>query len=273
MGRKAIWLLGLLLAIAALSLISPIAKAQEGTRVTMGPWRVLENADEITLYLTLPPNYAVDELETYEGGPMLFANTSIDSRQSEPGKPIPHLYASQPITIRVSFWPNENQLPMNELLLDHIQGWEEVEGFRREIEEEEDTQISGHDAYYVLIKTIHETDYGAISRRLMMLVRVNSYIEESPYVPWMPGGALYLSFDANYTLNVYPSSALPPLPDTIGGADASEVLKGDLHSILDSLQLSVGAAPAEEGVPIVWIIVPVICVVVAILALLYSRLR
>jgi len=33
------------------------------------------------------------------------------------------------------------------------------------------------------------------------------------------------------------------------------------------------ALPAEEGVPIVWIIVPVICVVVAILALLYSRLR
>jgi len=39
--QKTIWLFGLLLVIAALSLTSTVAQAQEETRVTMGPWRAL----------------------------------------------------------------------------------------------------------------------------------------------------------------------------------------------------------------------------------------
>lgn len=253
MSRKIIWLLGLLLVVAA---FSPMVKAQGETPVTLGPWRALEDAGEITVTLQLPSEYAVEELETEPGGPHLLARgpPTEDQIWRDEG---------QPMRVYFKSYPNDSQLPLPDLLSLRIQELRETltEDLMIEVEENESTEINGCEAQYafIVLKDMGaEPTYGRplTARELNIIIRVDNYH------PDLPGSDLYLLFGATYIM----------VADLTTGAEQKE----DLHSMFDSLQLEIGAAggaPAEEGLPIVWIIVPVICVVVAILALLYFRLR
>lgn len=266
--RKAIWLLGPLLAIAALSSIFPIAEAQEGTRVTMGPWRAVENADEVTVYLTLPPDYVIDESKVGISGPELKAHGPPATEEQAPPRQMVHEY-EQPALIDAAFWSNENNLSLQGLMQAFIQDWNVVEGFRLEVKEQGPTKISGHDAYYAFIDDICTLgDYDSIQHRLTVFIKIDDYHSS------LPGNTAYLRVGGNCGDWVYTSSAPPLIHEVIGGADASDKLNTDLHSIFDSLQLEVGAAPAEGGgIPIVWIVIPVVCVVAVIGVMLLIRLH
>lgn len=268
--RKAIWLFGFLLVIAVLSLGSPLVKAQEGTPVTMGPWRVLKGAGEITLYLDLPPGYTIDHTrQTKEGGPLLYIRGPATEHQK--------VWRSKGRGIFVGIYsvPNPEQLSLQQLLEKKVQKlrqqFKEPE-YVVESLEDGTTKINGYDACYVFNVLKHmevaET-YGSPSTACDFDI----FTRLDDYHPSLPGGALYLLIKGDFWEMQYPEEDIP-------------VLREDLNHIFHSLHIEVGAtlaptpAPtptpvpprgAGGGAPILLILVTVVVIVIVLLVIFYFR--
>jgi hypothetical protein len=253
--RNVIRLFVLLLVISLYTLVSPLATAQEGTRVTMGPWQAFDNAGEITLYLKMPPDYSIHETrKTQEGGPLLYIRGPATEHQE--------VWRSKGRGIFVGVYstPNPEQMSLQQLLERKTQEInQEFEDYVVEPGEGGITRISGYEACYgfYIIKDMKAVDiYGYP----LSTCDLDIYIRLDEYHPGLPGGDFYLHIKCDFWEMQYPEEDIP-------------VLKNDLDGIFHSMQIEVGVAPMGGGIPIVWIIVPVVIIIVVMLVLLYFRYR
>jgi len=256
-ARKTIWLFGVLLLIAVLFLSSIIAQAQEATRVTMGPWRALKNAGEITLYLEIPPGYSIDETrETQEGGPLLYMRGPATEHQK--------VWRSKGRGIFVGVYSvsNPKQMSLQQLVEEKVQKLQEqFEEPEYVIEPLEDgvTTINGYEVCYAFNVLKHMEVVETYGHPLTTC-DLDIYIRLDDYHPRLPDGDLYLHIKCDFMEIKYPEEDIP-------------VLKEDLDHVFRSMQIEVGVTPTGGSVPIGWIIVPIVVIIVVVLVLLYFRRR
>ena len=195
----------------------------EETRVTMGPWRVLKDASEVTLYLELPPGYKIDHTsQTQEGGPLLYMRGPATEHQEVWRK------KGRGIFVGVYSVPNPEQMSLQQLLEKKIQKlhqqFEEPE-YMVESLEDGITKINGYDAYYAfnIFKDMKALDiYGYP----LTACDLDIFICLDDYHPSLPGGDLYLLIKSDFWEMQYPEMDVP-------------VLREDLNYIFHSLQIEV----------------------------------